>query len=129
MSANIAAIRGRRVGSSRSTTSQTNAKSTPKYSWMSLSRIPAIWRPGIDSSWVRVSPTRTLDRLTENFDVADHRVLGLAVCKERVVAIFGVVEHRVDRVEGVEEVRALAVHRAMASDRIRSRRGGLMPLR
>ena len=55
-----AAILGRSVGSSRSTTSQTRLRSTPKYSWISFSRIPAIWRQGIESSRARVSAERPL---------------------------------------------------------------------
>src|SRR6202041_187895 len=68
-----------------------------------------------------------LDRLTEDLDVADDRVLGLPIGEEGVVAVLGVFDYGVDRVEGVEEVGALAVHRAMASDRICSRRYGLIP--
>ncbi len=38
------------------------------------------------------------------------------------MAVLGGFDYGVDRVEGVEEVGALAVHRATASDRICSRR-------
>lgn len=65
---------------------------------------------------------KALDRLTEYLDVADDRVLGLAIGKERVAAVLAVLHDGVDRVERAQEVGALAVHRAIASDRISSRR-------
>jgi hypothetical protein len=63
-----------------------------------------------------------LHRLAANLDVADHGVLTLAIGEERVAVVVGVIEHGVDRVPRMREVRALAVYRATASERICSRR-------
>jgi hypothetical protein len=48
-----------------------------------------------------------LHRLAANLDVADHGVLALAIGEERVAAVVGVIEHRVDRVPSMQEVHAL----------------------
>jgi hypothetical protein len=73
-----------------------------------LSRIPAIWRHGIDSSCARVVRRDAFDRLTEDLDVANDRVFGLPIGEESVLAVSGVLDNGVDRVVGVQEIGALA---------------------
>ena len=59
---------------------------------------------------------QTLDGLTDDLDVADDRVLGLAIREEGVAAVGGVVEDRFDCIQYVEQVGAFIPHSGMASE-------------
>jgi hypothetical protein len=71
---------------------------------MSLSRIPAICRQGTAVSSARVSPGDPLYGLADYLNVANDRVLGLAVRKERLTASDRVALNRIDRRDRVEQV-------------------------
>lgn len=75
---------------------------------------------------VRVRPREAsrepLYRLPDDLEVAEHRVLRLPICEE-LRATAGRVRHDgTNGVTNMEQVRAVVLHNALASARIRSRR-------
>ncbi len=69
----------------------------------------------------------SLDGLTGDLDIANDRVLGLAVREECLAASDRVALDRVDRRDRVEQVGPLLLRRGTASAWMRSRRNGLTP--